>query len=113
MRRELVLCVRCAYALDGMGGPSKFKNMQCRSLGEHQSDPAHNAVVKSSALVVERIQGILRKLPSVGLKVLGGFVVCRKRRRANSLCTRLEVLATRVRCKLFSQLRCFPKPYHL
>lgn len=50
---------------------------QCRRLGKHQSDPALDAVVESSALVVERIQAvILRKLQSVGFKVLGGFAVC-------------------------------------
>ena len=50
---------------------------QRRRLGKHQSDPALDAVVESSALVVERIQVvILRKLQSVGCIVLGGFAVC-------------------------------------
>ena len=35
------------------------------------------AVVEGSALVVQRVQvGVLRKLPSLGLEVLGGFAVC-------------------------------------
>ena len=46
-------------------------------LGEHQSDLAFDAIVKGSALEVERVQVVgLRKLPSVGLKILGGFAVC-------------------------------------
>ena len=46
-------------------------------LGEHQSNLALDAIVKGSALEVERVQvGVLRKLPSVGLKILGGFAVC-------------------------------------
>ena len=52
-------------------------NPQSRCLGDHQSDIALDAIVKGCALEVERVQDVgLRKLPSVGLTVLGGFLSC-------------------------------------
>ena len=81
MRWVRVRWVGWVYAREGIGTPSRLRLMRraaaLASTSCHQSDLALEAVVEISALVVKRVQVVvLRKLPSLGLKVLGGFAVC-------------------------------------
>ena len=66
------------YALDGIGAPSRLSVMR-RAAALASTSPTLLLIplLKGSALEVECVKVVgLRKLPSVGLKILGGFAVC-------------------------------------